>query len=599
MAPSDLGLKAGLEVHQQLDTRAKLFCRCPTRPRDPSERTVEFQRVLRPTAGEAGKVDVAALEESRRARRFRYLGYDTVCLVEYDEEPPRELNPDALEVALQVALLLGMEPVEEVHIMRKAVIDGSNTTGFQRTALVATGGSVETPSGRVRLTALCLEEDAAAIVGQEGDTAVYSLDRLGVPLVEIATEADIRSPAQAREAARAIGMVLRSTGKVKRGLGSVRQDVNVSIAGGARVEIKGVQELRLVERTVAVEAERQAHLLELQKAQADLGFILKLKSAKSNRQVTFAELRESLHSHIALDGPVLHLTGWGPWSSVVTRDFEAIAARYQCQATAQQMGADLALRVGGTRFKEALSLLANRALLLLTQVPEETRRALEDGSTEYLRPLPGAARMYPETDVRPVPLTATLLERLRRSLPELLESKQRRLMERYGLNEELAAAALERAGLFEAWAATAAPASSTQVVRALGALDKLEPLLQREPGLRSKILSARAFPEAVAAVAGAAEPLRARAGAEWAQKFEPAWAEFERLLPFFRAGSGDEAQAVVECIVREKAALVREKGEGAHGPLMGLAMKELRGKADGALVARLLRESITALLKGT
>lgn len=486
------GLKAGLEVHQQLDTKTKLFCGCPTRLRDPSERSVEFLRLLRPTAGEAGEVDAAALEEFRRARRFRYLGYDTTCLVECDEEPPRELNPEALEIALQAALLLGMEPVEEVHVMRKVVIDGSNTTGFQRTALVATGGGVETPSGRVGLATLCLEEDAAAIVAREGDTVTYSLDRLGIPLVEIATEAQIHSPAQAREVARHIGMVLRSTGRVKRGLGTVRQDVNVSVPGGARVEIKGVQQLDLVEKVVASEAERQARLL----------------------------------------------------------------------------------REGGT-------------------VPAETRRALEDGTTEYMRPLPGAARMYPETDVRPVSIDRRRLERIRRTLPELLTARHRSLMERYRLNEELASAVLERADLFEAWVSSAPSVPPSAVVRALGALERLEPL---PPG----VVLTKDLARDVPVLLGVLKSSRASApSAGWSQSHQTAQAELERLLPFFRGASDAEVRAAVSRLVRERADLVRQRGGEAHGPLMGLAMKELRGRADGARVARLLREQIEALLKPT
>ncbi|MEM3085541.1 MAG: Glu-tRNA(Gln) amidotransferase subunit GatE [Halobacteria archaeon] len=495
MAAPPPGLKAGLEVHQQLDTREKLFCRCPTRSREPSEKTLEFLRLLRPTAGEAGRVDVAALEESRRARRFRYLGYDTTCLVEYDEEPPRELNREALEVALQAALLLRMEPVEEVHVMRKVVIDGSNTCGFQRTALVATGGYVEAPSGRVGLSTLCLEEDAAAIVGQEGDVVTYSLDRLGIPLAEIATEAQIRTPAQAREVARHIGMVLRSTGRAKRGLGTVRQDVNVSIPGGARVEIKGVQQLDLVEKVVVAEAERQARLL----------------------------------------------------------------------------------RAGGA-------------------VPAETRRALEDGTTEYMRPLPGAARMYPETDVRPAVLDRKFIEALRRNLPELLDVKERRqreaLVRKYGLNEELAARALEYPR-FAAWVESAPAVPPSGVVRTLPAAETLRPLLER-----GGVLLTESLPETARAIWNAQERLRPLVPpAEWTQIYQPAIAEFGRILPFLGPGSDDEARAVVERIVREKAGLVRQKGAGAHGPLMGLAMRELHGKADGALVARLLREQIEVLLR--
>ncbi|HNW38315.1 MAG TPA: Glu-tRNA(Gln) amidotransferase subunit GatE, partial [Methanosarcina vacuolata] len=258
---SELGLKAGLEIHQQLDSKEKLFCRCPTLIRDVKDSDFEFFRYLRATESEMGEKDRAAVEQTKIRRKYIYKAYDTTCLIENDEEPPRELNKEALDISLGIAKLFNMKPVDQMHVMRKIVVDGSNTSGFQRTAFLASDGFIETSQGRCGIDSLCVEEEAAQKVEEIGDSIIYSLDRLGIPLVEIATAPDIKSPRQAREVAEQIGMFLRSTGKVKRGLGTIRQDVNISIAEGARVEIKGVQALDLIEDIVRREVERQLNLL--------------------------------------------------------------------------------------------------------------------------------------------------------------------------------------------------------------------------------------------------------------------------------------------------------------------------------------------------
>src|SRR5512136_157231 len=260
---SSLGLVCGIEIHQQLDTASKLFCCCPTKLRDVDDSNFEFFRYLRPARSEMGEIDRAALEEVLVPRRFLYKAYDTTCLIEADEEPPREINPESLEISLTVARLLNMRIVDEIHTMRKTVIDGSNTAGFQRTAYIGSDGRIETSCGLVGIGILCLEEEAAKIIEDRGDEIVYSLDRLGIPLIEIGTTPDIVSPSHAREVAQHLGMILRSTGRVKRGLGTIRQDVNVSIKGGARVEIKGVQDLSLIEKIVELEAQRQVRLIEI------------------------------------------------------------------------------------------------------------------------------------------------------------------------------------------------------------------------------------------------------------------------------------------------------------------------------------------------
>ena len=257
-----LGLKMGLEIHQQLNTSKKLFSPCKCRLTD-KKPELKILRKLRPTQSELGKIDRAAFEESRRKLQFIYESYDyDTCLVEADEEPPHPLNLEALDISLIIAALLNMTVVDEFHTMRKQVIDGSNTGGFQRTGLVATNGYLDTDYGRVTIENLCLEEDAARRMGEKKGLAIFRLDRLGIPLVEITTDPSIKHPEQVKDVAYQLGQILRST-KVKRGLGTIRQDLNISISEGARVEIKGVQNLDLMPAMVKNEVNRQINLIEI------------------------------------------------------------------------------------------------------------------------------------------------------------------------------------------------------------------------------------------------------------------------------------------------------------------------------------------------
>jgi glutamyl-tRNA(Gln) amidotransferase subunit E len=567
-------IKAGLEIHQQLDTGYKLFCRCPTRLRDVRESSFEFQRVLRPTASEMGEVDVAAMEEFRRGRRFIYKAYDTTCLVENDEEPPRELNEEALDIAIEIALLLNMKVVDEVHMMRKIVIDGSNTCGFQRTAFVASDGFIETESGKVSITILCLEEDAAQIVSTGKDTATYSLDRLGIPLVEIATGADIKSPAHAREVAEHLGMVLRSTGKVKRGLGTIRQDINVSIKGGARVEIKGVQELGMIEKIVSNEASRQNAFIqmrgELERHGAKVGDVV---------DATFVEPKRAVC-----------LYGFSGFEPLLEKDFYVIASKYG--GALQKLQAkehDWVVGVQSPYASEAVQLIAERARQILVGIPEDTRRALEDGTTEYMRPLPGAARMYPETDVPPVGITAERIERIKARLPKLFTMRKTEYMTNFGLNEEATDSILKgNFVLFETIMSVVPKVSGTLVARTLtSTISEL-----RRDGYDTDKIKDDRFEQTFRLVASGriakeAVPMILK---EIVKASSRSPEEIVRSLNL--AASGDELVEVIDRILSEKKDFIKERGDSAFQPLMGLVMKELRGKVDGALISKTLRERL-------
>jgi glutamyl-tRNA(Gln) amidotransferase subunit E len=619
-----LGLICGIEIHQQLDTACKLFCGCPTKHREVGESNFEFFRYLRPSRSELGEIDRAALEEVLVSRKFLYKSYDTTCLVEADEEPPREINPEALEISLVIARLLAMKIVDEVQTMRKMVIDGSNTSGFQRTAYVGSKGSIDTAQGPVGIGLLCLEEEAARIVDDRGDSLVYSLDRLGIPLVEIGTAPDIISPSHAREVAKTLGMILRSTGRVKRGLGTIRQDVNVSIKGGARVEVKGVQDLNLIDKIVELEVLRQVRLLEIKedllrrKASigADLGDVTSLfastgskviaKSIKSGGVVLACRLvgfdglvgREvqpgrrlgtelSDRAKRAGVGGIFH-TDELPAYGVTKDEVEAVRGLLVAGK------GDCVVMVTGPkeRAEKALQAVLVRAREALTCVPEETRRALPDGCSEYMRPLPGSARMYPETDVPSVVVTDRMLDKLQ--LPELFAARASRFQRDHGLNPELARvmAASPNYQLFEEIVAEFKVPSSI-VVRALETI----PIELAREGVSVSHLTDQHFRDGFALVAsgwiakeGLVDLLRALAK-------HPEMSAAEAARAASLAGV-DEAgvEVVVKAVLASKADLVKAKGERAAGPLMGLVMKELRGKADGALVSAILKKEIQNIL---
>jgi Glu-tRNA(Gln) amidotransferase subunit E-like FAD-binding protein len=326
-----VGLKSGLEIHQQLDSH-KLFCDCPSVLRS-DEPEYEINRTLNPVVGETGEVDVAVKHEAGQLKDFRYQVYDTNCLVEVDEEPPHAINEEALKIALQICHLLNCKIFPVAQVMRKTVVDGSNTAGFQRTVMIAHDGYIEISSGKIAIDAVMLEEDSARKVGEKDGRKIYKLDRLGIPLVEIATGPHMHTPEEIKEAAMKIGEILRAC-RVKRGIGTIRQDVNISIKGSKRVEIKGFQDPKMMMKTVDKEIDRQLECV-------------KEKSCKN-----------------------------------------------------------------------------------------EVRNALPDGNSEFMRPMPGAARMYPETDVPLLKISKSLMDETKKNLPKLA-SEHKSFLDEFGLNPEL------------------------------------------------------------------------------------------------------------------------------------------------------------------
>ena len=610
-----LGLVAGLEIHQQLDTETKLFCASPTDRREPADAERTITRFLHPTKSELGELDDAALEESRVDREFEYLAYDTTCLVEEDDEPPTEVDGEALDVAMQIASLLDMEIVDQLHVMRKLVIDGSNTSGFQRSMLLGQAGEIETSEGPVSIVDLLLEEESAQRVEEYDGGVRYSLDRLGIPLVEIGTGPDIRSPEQAKEAAKRIGMLLRSTGTVKRGLGTIRQDVNVSIEEGARVEIKGVQALDQIDEIVRLEVGRQSELVdiaeELQAREASVGETQDVTAVFADTDsgviggalsdggtVTAVPLygfdglvgREiqpdrrlgtELSDHAKRNGAggIFHtdeLPAYGVTDEEVAALREAVDAGDDdavAIVAADPETADLAIEAA-----------AERAETAIEGVPEETRDATDEGTTRYLRPLPGAARMYPETDVPPVEPDPSEIDE-----PELLTEKVDRYQAEFGLDSGLAeqVAYGRRMPLFEE-----AVDRGIDPTFAASVLESTVTELRRDDVLVENIADAHFL----AVFDLVADGELAKEGVNDVLTVLAEQPDLTAEDAIEEAGLGgvddEEVREIIAGVVERNADQVAEEGMGAFSGLMGECMAELRGKADGDTVSDVLREEI-------
>jgi len=619
-----LGLKVGLEIHRQLDTR-KLFSPVPSELSDRVDFT--FERRLRPTMSELGEIDPAALEEFKKGKKYIYEGdYELSDLVYMDEEPPRGPDKEALEVSLQIAYLLNAKPVDEVHFMRKIVIDGSNVSGFQRTAIVALDGRVDTPWGSVGIPTVCLEEDACRIVERREKEVVYRLDRLGIPLVEISTTPDIHHPEQAKVVAKYIGDALRATRKVKRGLGTIRQDLNVSIRGGARIEIKGVQELDMIPVIIEREVERQNNLLKIREELRERGVKPEdLKEEFYDVTEVFRDTQSKIIARTIKKGGKVLAVRLPKFRGLIGREIQPgrrlgtemadRAKKYvkgifhidelpnygiseeEVNAVIERLNlgdldAFVLVAAEEETAKKALREVVKRAREAIEGVPEETRRALPDGNTQYMRPLPGKARMYPETDIPSIFIPPEEKERIKSNLPELPQERIDRYVKEYKIDRSLAETLVndERDELFEELVGKGVKPSlaASIIIVVLKGLKKEVPIENvtdehiREAFnlyLNGKIAK-EAFEEIFKELAKNPE------------KTAEQVAEEKGLTLL----SEEEVERIIDEVVQANIDVIKAKGMGAMGMVMGRAMAKLRGRADGKLVSSLVRKKIQELV---
>lgn len=632
-----LGLKAGLEIHQQLDTKHKLFCSCPTSLASEDEEKDEFIRQLRPTRSELGEVDIAALFEWRKGRLYHYHAPRRVsCLVEADEEPPHEINREAVAIGLAMAKAFGSTIVDEIYVMRKIVIDGSNTTGFQRTAIVALGGSITIPSGKqIGIQSIAVEEDAARKLGEKGRFIHYNLDRLGIPLIEISTAPDIESPEEAYDAALTIGQMLRLTGRVKRGIGTIRQDLNVSIKGGVKTEIKGVQRLDLLPKIVLYEAIRQYRLLQIRDELRSRG--IREEDVRSQKIVDVTDVFKDTKSKIiarvikrggrvlAVKLPGFHgilgtevqpgrrfgteladyarfwggvggifhsdeLPGYGITEEEVNRVYERLGA---------EKGRDAIVLVADAEknARKALEAVVERAAYALKGIPKETRAANEDGTTRFMRPQPGAARMYPETDIPPLEVDEDLLREAEKLKPPTPQEKLRELEQRYRLGDELAKQLLRdpHLPLFEHLAAKYGDKVPPKYIASV--LVNTLRSLARE-GIPVENLTEDRIEAVVATLAKG----------EISKDAVPDVLSYLAKNPDKDVNDAIKALGLTRVSLEEVEALVNEaiealkdeikaRGMRALSKVMGRVMPKLRGRVDGKTVAELARRKIEELLR--
>lgn len=627
---NNVGVKVGLEIHQQLATNKKLFCNCT--PIESDEYSIKFQRKLRVSKSELGEFDPAALFESTKSKTIMYYAnHESSCLVEQDEEPPHELDTDARKIALIISSALKSNIFSEIYPMRKTVIDGSNTTGFQRTMLISQGGFYNAGKTKIGIQSICLEEDAAKILGEEGSIRKFGLERLGIPLVEIATDPFEVELTEIKKIALSLGRILRSTKKVKRGLGSIRQDVNVSIkdGNGVVIEVKGVQQLDQLEKVVEYEAKRQHGLLQISKkiqekswefTDEDKKDITKLFSKckskiiqnaiKKNQRIIAVSFKKMAgifgflpYEGIRLGKEVAELVrffGIGgvfhsdelPNYGVEESDLEELRKFVKIKEN------DAFLILASP--EEKINTIVNQIILRIEHIrdhgiPIDTRLATQTGETKFLRPRPGSARMYPETDIPPIIITKDELSEAEKNIPKSWDDSIKEIETKYKINPQLAEQIFDSRyiGLFE----NIIKKINTSPTFVASILCSLITNLERS-GLDSNLLKNEEISKLF----------------QLLEKEEISKESIEIILENIMSGksktvkeaientsiesiSGIDLEKIIEEIVEKNESIIKNQKERAMGPLMGIVMKELRGKASGEMINSILLKNIKKKLE--
>ena len=627
---NDVGVKVGLEIHQQLATNKKLFCNCI--PIDTDEYSIKFQRKLRAAKSELGEYDPAALFEKSKSKSIVYYANpNSSCLVEQDEEPPHELDEDAKRISLIIASALKSEIFSEIYPMRKTVVDGSNTTGFQRTMLISQGGNFEVGGTKIEIQSICLEEDAAKNLGDKGIIRKFGLERLGIPLVEIATEPFEVEPQHIKKIALALGRILRSTKKVKRGLGSIRQDVNVSIKeGGVVIEVKGVQQLDQIEKVVEYEAKRQQGLLEISKELQKRNWIHDKENDRKDITELFTKCKSKIiQSAIKKQQKILAISfnslggmfGYTPYEGI--RLGKEIAELVRFFGIGGVFHSDELPNYGVeeidiTNLKDFLKINEKDAYLILATteekihividqiisriefiknngIPIDTRLATINGETKFLRPRPGAARMYPETDIPPVIISNDELENAKKNIPKSWDESLLELQKKYELNPQLSEQIFDSRyiELFEKIVGEI-KINPTFVASILcSSITNLE-----RSGLNSKLLKNEDIEKSFQLLDSgdiAKESIEIIFESIMAGKSQSTLDAMKNTS--IEAVKESDVEEIIKKIVENNQEIIKNQKERAIRPLMGIAMKELRGKASGELVNNLLLKNIKKKLE--
>jgi glutamyl-tRNA(Gln) amidotransferase subunit E len=646
--PASLNLKVGFEIHQQLATNSKLFCNCSCE--EAKEYDSSFVRKLRPTQSELGAYDPAAMFEFSKMHIVKYhAAVGSSCLVEADEEPPHDVSPEALETALIFSLALHSKVMDEIHVMRKIVIDGSNTTGFQRTMLVASGGYLDIAGKRVGVQSISLEEDAAKLIGDEKGVRKFGLDRLGVPLVEIALEPVTGKPSEIMQVALTLGRLLRASKRVARGLGSIRQDINISVQNGAVVEVKGVQQLDQLVKVIDHEMQRQYGLIviaqklkeknvDIKKVGDRIEDVTDILGNKASSRIV-KKILEGGGRIIAIKVPgFAGMIGFEPYKDIrLGRELGKLVKFYDIDGvfhsdelpnygiTEEEVAAvkqrlqmndnDAFVILGGPndKVKFASEAIILRLKAAVDGVPAETRAATPDGETVFLRPRPGVARMYPETDILPIAITDSMLVSLADKVPRQWDEIVDSLAKKYNLNRKLASQIFDSdyLNVFEEIA------SKTKIKPTFIVVKLTEDLisLQRQ-GLDASVLTDDVIKDIFTRLdRGSITKESVVLIFERLMKNEPTTVKIvneqinvkeDMETKIVNAAietvgtssiSDEELSKGLDKIISNNMAIIKEKGTNALSTLMGRAMAEYRGKANGQKVNAMLKDKMSKMVK--
>jgi glutamyl-tRNA(Gln) amidotransferase subunit E len=627
----DVGLKVGLEIHQQLATNKKLFCNCT--PIESDEYTNKFQRNLRAVKGELGEYDPAALFEKTKSKTIMYYSNpQSSCLVEKDEEPPHNLDKDAKNLALVISSSLKSNIFSEIYPMRKTVIDGSNTTGFQRTMLISQGGFIEVDGERIGVQSICLEEDAAKLLGDRGSIREYSLDRLGIPLVEIALEPVEGKPLKIKKIALSLGKLLRSTKKVTRGIGSIRQDVNVSVKnGGAVVEVKGVQQLDQLEKIIEFEAKRQHAMVKIAEKLQNSNFekvsrenIFEITNYWRNCQSKI--IQKALKENFIIKAIKIQnfggMFGFSPYEGIrLGKEIGQIVKFYGIGGVfhsdelpnygieekdivivknllkINEKDAFLIIAAPSSKIDFAIESIIKRINQAVKGVPAETRLATPNGETVFLRPRPGSSRMYPETDIPPILVTKDELETAQNNIPKPWDESLTDIQKKYDINAQLAEQIFDSQyiELFEKIVKKISVNPTFIASILCSSITNFE-----RNGLNSKLLKNEEITKTFEFLESG-KITKESIDIIFENIMEGKSRTVEEAIKNTSIETVDEAklEKIIEKIINENKGIIQNQKERSLSPLMGIAMKELRGKAPGEIVNNLLLKNIKKILENT
>jgi len=616
-----IGLKVGLEIHQQLLTHKKLFCDC--KPIESDEYDEKFVRKLRASKSELGEFDPAALFEKTKSKQINYYANSqSSCLVEKDEQPPHDLDSSAKDLSLLISTALESKVFSEIHVMRKTVIDGSNTSGFQRTMLVAQGGNLKINGKSIGVQSICLEEDAAKLLNDTKDERNYSLDRLGIPLVEIALEpVDIDDLSIVKEIALTLGRLLRATKKVKRGIGSIRQDVNISISGSGIVEIKGVQQLDQLEKIIEFEAKR-LHGLKIisekigainisKKDVFDISEDFKkcnskiIQNALKNDNVIKAIKLEKMAGFVGFEpykgirlgkeiAEVVRFFGIGgvfhsdelPNYGIEQKDVDELRNILKLKSD------DGFLIVAGHNpsLEFAIDAIINRISQVKDGAPAVTRAATISGETVFLRPRPGASRMYPETDIPPIRINQNEIETARKNIPKSWEESLSEIEKKYNVNKQLSEQLFdsEYFDLFEEICKEKSNATNFVASTLCSTITNL----QRQ-GLDPQLLKSAEILK-IFKLLNEEKITKESVEMIFEQIMKGKSQSVDDVIKNMSIEVMDDKQLekIIEKTINENIDVVKKDGMRSLRSLMGLIMAEVRGKASGKTVNELLTKKI-------